>query len=128
MEISQLFASPYVQMTLLVVIIGVALRTWSGMIGRPRTSIKANLIAHTSIIAVLTSIPVIMPTFQAIPADTTAESWFVAVVMGILAVAGADSLAKKGAARLKGSEKKDEIGGMSTSEFDELDKDGGPPH
>ena len=109
-------------MTLLVVIIGVALRTWSGMIGRPRSTIKANLIAHTSIIAVLTSIPVIMPTFQAIPADTTAESWFVAVVMGILAVAGADSLAKKGAARLKGDN-------GATNDLDKIAADlEDPPH
>ena len=109
-------------MTLAVVIIGVALRTWSGMIGRPKNTIKANLIIHTSIIAVLTSIPVIMPTFQAIPADTSAEAWFVAVVMGILAVAGADSLAKKGAARLKGNQSQ-----VDTAEIDKLNDDAGPP-
>lgn len=88
--------SEYVQLSLIIVVIGVGIRVGGGMINKSLKEIDYKRIAFTMIVAGLTSINVVMPILQQIDPKATGEIWFLAMIMGILTVAGSDAVGSSG--------------------------------
>ena len=93
--IGEITGNQHIQLALFVVVVGVALRTWSGMIGKKAKEVNANHVAFTFIIAMLTSFHIVLITLQEIPQTASAEAWAGAIGLGILGVYGVDGAAKK---------------------------------
>ena len=90
-------SSPVVVLTIVVVLSGVGLKTWAGMIGKPARSLNPNMTIFTAIIASVSGIALVAPAVGNIPNDATGAELLVAIVGQILVVYGADSLYKRAA-------------------------------
>lgn len=95
MDLASIVSSPTVQLSLVIVLIGVGIRTWSGLIGKSAFDINLNTVLFTFVMAILTSMQIVRPILEQIPDDATPEVWFTAVIGGILTVIGTDAVGRK---------------------------------
>ena len=100
--IGEIVGNQHIQLALFIVVIGVALRTWSGLIGKRAKELNANHVAFSFIIAMLTSFHLVLITLQEIPDTAVAETWASAIGLGILSVYGMDVAAKKSIKHMQG--------------------------
>ena len=92
--IGSILTSEYVQLSLLIVLIGVGIRTWAGLIGKSLMDVNVNRVVFTFVVSLLTSINVVMPVLQQIDPTANPEVWFVALIGAVLTVVGSDSVGK----------------------------------
>ena len=94
MFFSSIANSEHVQLVLVIVTIGVGIRTWSGMIGKKITELNINRVLFTYVISTIVAIPLITPTVQEISKTATPELWFTVIVSAVLTIYGSDALGK----------------------------------
>ena len=75
-------------------VIGVALRTWWGMIGKPRDELKPELIIQSLIIGLLVTTPIVGTAVSALPDDLDRMVQLIFIVTQIGAAIGLDKGAK----------------------------------
>lgn len=85
-----------VWITLVIIIAGVGLRTWSGVIGKSVKEINPNLMIFTFLLSCITGIGIVVPHVETVLATENITSSEILLLVGnqILTVFGADALYK----------------------------------
>ncbi len=73
-----------------IVILGVSLRTWWGMIGKPLKDLNGNIVAQSFIIGVLISLPIVGTALDVMPDDIGRMPLMIYLVGQLAAVIGID--------------------------------------
>ena len=92
--LSGIISSQHIQITLLIVLIGIALQTWKGLINKSIFDLSIRHVGFGIIVAILTSYHIVLPQIQAVPEGTTPEMWSTIIIGGILTVMGGASVSK----------------------------------
>ena len=94
LDLLGILSSPSVILALVIIVIGVSLKTWSGMIGKPIKSININLVILTFFISTITAIGLVVPAIENISPDVTPTTLLALIAGQILTIYGADGLVK----------------------------------
>ncbi len=109
--IAGILSSQIVGLAILVAVIGVAIRTYSGMIGKPWREVRWNLVIFTFIVSILTSVNIVIPALEELPTQAEPTRVVQLLIGEVLTIVGADAVAKKAAQHPKIKERLNGGGG-----------------
>jgi len=90
----EIFGLSPVELTLIICIVGISLRTYIGYVRTPNTKLSINAIIASFMVGIVISVGLVAPVIDALPNDSTQIVMLVAVTGQIIVVMKSESIAR----------------------------------